>query len=286
MHEDVKFIANLFVREALDIFYRYFVHNLFRPAASQESPWSLDDLSFIEQGRLFRPLYRIIMFGNLLGVNSSDPGTTEDLSEYFLCRFPSWQVEEISCFNDFITNQTIRKWHEMEDHVFNRLAADPKILKFRGNEQALERHLSGKIWTKTLRMSYYMDFLVIAPSLPIKDMRALFEAQRDTLENLFTSYFTGSDPEIMYGLHDALLVDPRYFMTEIDGDVYVFDEYEDGIGPGQKVFEKDDLMSFTYWWQWSHHTQAGSDIYYNSTSNQDELPELEGFRRMRYSFWD
>lgn len=43
----------------------------------------------------------------------------------FLVLFPAWQVEELSCINDFMQDKILQKWQETEDTEFETIANDP-----------------------------------------------------------------------------------------------------------------------------------------------------------------
>jgi hypothetical protein len=243
MHRDVKFMANLFVREALDIFDRYFTDDNdpynesplpadHEPAKSREIPWSLEELSSIERGRLFRPLYRFIIFGNLFGGFIEDSATAAELSEHFLCRFPSWQVEEISCINDFVTNNIIRKCQEMEDYVFKCLTADSELLKLRGNEDDWEVHWYSNFFSKNAKHKQYRHRQASLAKIFIKNIRTLFSVSDDALETFVSDFSTQGHYFGRPFLEEALLFDPGHIPTEPNGDIHRCDAYQDNLGEG------------------------------------------------------
>ena len=48
----------------------------------------------------------------------------QDQSHSFLTLFPAWQVEELSCINDFIRDKILQKWQEVEDSFHALLMRD------------------------------------------------------------------------------------------------------------------------------------------------------------------
>jgi hypothetical protein len=92
--------------------------------------YDLEDLSDTEKSRLFRGFYKFMIYGNLFFYDNKrkvkDAMHAYEQCENFLCLFPSWQVEELSCINDFVTEKVLEKWQEVEENAYNALiAADP-----------------------------------------------------------------------------------------------------------------------------------------------------------------
>lgn len=108
MHQDVKFLANMFVNERLPIL------NQMRLTVEREIPISqdkinLENLSNLERMKIFRSIYRYTIYGDLFYVDQSktraerkDIALAQDQSHSFLNMFPTWEVEELSCINDMI----------------------------------------------------------------------------------------------------------------------------------------------------------------------------------------
>lgn len=108
LHKDVKFMAEHYVRETLPRFNK-FAEKKTHP--ENKLP-SLADLSFVERQRLFRCIYRFVISGNLFAASSvkSDYWEGDEITQYFLVNFTAWEVEEISCFLDFVTEKIEEKW--------------------------------------------------------------------------------------------------------------------------------------------------------------------------------
>ncbi|EPE31139.1 hypothetical protein GLAREA_04106 [Glarea lozoyensis ATCC 20868] len=274
LHKDVKFLADLYVGEALDIFDQAYIGQKPRDAKIR---YTLNDLSHIEQQRLFRPIYRVVIFRNLFGPYA-DPASDEEQSEYFLCRFPSWQVEEISCVNDFIRDEILRKWHELEDYVFQRVSAGMGLQDAAEFVDGWER----EFFSQDRKQVYFQGQQAVS----IKCLRRLFEAKDNVLEALVRQFEPPDDLGCSL-LEDALLVDPAHFPVELEGDDFRGDAYMDYRAGDAPWFTKEDFSSFNIFWQWSNQCDPRIGIYYDSTSAYpDKSPDLEGFRRVGYVFWD
>ena len=109
MHQDVKFFAELYIRERLHIL--GCMELIVNPVR-----WDLDELSSIERMRIYRALYRYAIFGNLFYYNDVTHGRRKtksaigsyEQSHNLLRLFSAWQVEELICINDFSATKSGR----------------------------------------------------------------------------------------------------------------------------------------------------------------------------------
>jgi hypothetical protein len=122
-HRDVKVLAELFVQERLHVL------NGVAALPCIERPtqrnYTLEDLSDLERFRLFRGIYRYAVYGDLFHYYEDRNGLgAHDQAHSFLVLFSAWEVEELSCINDFIHDRILQKWQEVEDTAFNIIARD------------------------------------------------------------------------------------------------------------------------------------------------------------------
>lgn len=165
LHKDVKFLADIYVREALPIFTKAFSTNYNPPV--QRSLSTLEDLSATERQRVFRGIYRLVIFGNLFAP-SPEIWDEWELCERFLCRFPAWEVEELSCIYDFIAAEILRKLLDMKEYDLSHV--------YRGGDLAS---------TNLYRNSKNQKFI---STLPIKDLRVMFQAKDEPLNALIRKW--------------------------------------------------------------------------------------------------
>ena len=130
IHRDVKFLARLFVQEKLHLLSGF--EGLQNTERSTQRDYTLEDLSESEKLRPFRSIYRYAIYSDLFFFDIERPGIKKisrlgayDQAHSFLVLFPAWQVEELSCINDFIHDNILQKWQEVEDTVFTTIARDP-----------------------------------------------------------------------------------------------------------------------------------------------------------------
>jgi hypothetical protein len=78
-----------------------------------------------EKMRIYRSIYRYVIYGNLFYLDHRRPGVVkvylpsgQNQSHSFLTLFPAWQGEELSCVNDFIQDKILEKWQEVEDNFY------------------------------------------------------------------------------------------------------------------------------------------------------------------------
>ena len=273
-------MANLFVQEALPIFLQMMKGRA--ESGSELATCTLQDFS-IEKQRLFRAVYRFIIFGNLFGLSSTDICDNEEPCEYFLCRFTAWQVEEISCIKDFITNKILLKWHEMEDNESSRLAANPEPweVELHPNNR-WETDFFGK-QQKLLRRKIITGNLA---TLSIEDLIAIFEAKGVLLEELVRKRASTYQRVRPPFLEEALDVDPGNISVVIGGD-----EYRGQVECPVKdmlEFEENNLTSANSCCFWANKWSLGDLYIWSSSPSSMWEPDRtsEGFRRFGYVFLD
>lgn len=297
LHREVKFMAQVYVQETLSILNQFITKR--RPR--KPVPHTLGDLSPIEKDRLLRAIYRFVIFGNLFGRPPTE-WSEEELCEHFLCRFPAWQVEELSCVNDFMTNMIRRKWQEMEDNEFQRLAAgDPQLWEIEPRPDPWNCRWDADFYSKETKSLCFEEMQAFFVRLPVEVLRALFQAEGAGLEELVRGWaaeWRGGEGPF---LGEALHVDPSEFPVVPGGELFRYEvsERSDILfaynDPGPIDREKpDDVMSANISWHWAHRWQH-CEMYYSSTSNfywpgAEKWEEFDrshkGLRRIGYVFWD
>ncbi|KAH8645557.1 hypothetical protein BGZ60DRAFT_424958 [Tricladium varicosporioides] len=290
LHKDVKFMADLYVRETLHIFNQSI--EIYQPLASRPALHTLENISPIERQRIFRAIYRFAIFGNLFAP-STETWEDYELSEYFLCRFAAWQVEEISCIYDFMTNRILKKWQEMEDNEFNRLAADPKLWEIEPRPDPQNCRWEADFFSRDSKLLYFKEKQAFFATLSIKDLRALFQAKDELLEELVKKWalaYHGTRvpflEEALKACPDGFSVNPESEMNRFDAEVEAWDDNNMPLFNREKG---DNAMSVNIGWGWANFWNP-RELYVNSTSNcwWDEGANVdnEGFRRSGYVFWD
>ncbi|KAG9232437.1 hypothetical protein BJ875DRAFT_514496 [Amylocarpus encephaloides] len=286
LHKDVKFIADLYVQETLPIFNHCFTY--WHPRPALERTPTLQDLSLIEKQRIFRAIYHFVIFGNLF-CPVSTLGTLiwghDRIALHYLCLFPAWQVEEISCVYDFIVNKVNQKWQEMEDYVFNSLAADPSKwgIETRSDINAYWRPIDFSSSSKDV---YAMSMLDLLTLVPIRSLRVLIQAKEEILKDLVLDWHAFKRNWGGRILDMALLVDPGHLLVAPGG-------RSGDWGDDEPYFEwknGDSLMASNVGWNWANNWHP-RELYAHSTSDgfystKLEAEDNEGFRRIGYVFWD
>ncbi|KAF4628217.1 hypothetical protein G7Y89_g9931 [Cudoniella acicularis] len=288
LHKDVKFIADLYVRETLPIFNQCVTK--YSPPVGEPVLYTLGNLSPIERQRILRAIYRFVIFGNLFAP-STEVWEDYELCEYFLCRFAAWQVEEISSIYDFMTDRILQKWQEMEDNKFNRLAADLKLWEIKPYPDSWSCPWDSDFFSKESKLLGFKEKQAFFASLSIKDLKTLFQAKDELLEELVRRWalvYRGTRVTFLgealdYGFPNGLPVNPggEGHRCEVQDDVL-----NDNNMPLFNREKGDDVMSVNVGWAWAHFWHV-PELYVHPTSRGSGLRvEHEGFRRSGYVFWD
>lgn len=291
LHKDVKFMAKLYFQETLPVFNRWagdaIGHSSTLPVLLQ----TFGDLSLAEKERIFRGIYRFVIFGNLFAPHDPYYWSDDELSELFLCRFLAWQVAEISCIYEFMSDKVLQKWQEMEDHEFNRLAADPELWDIEPRPDPWNCRWDADLFSKSSKYDF-VEQQAFVLTLSIKDLTALFQSKGDILESSvrrLTLAYTSAP-----SLGDALFADTRLFPVYPGGNENRVDVHEANYRTGDKSMVRTDegkadrgtSANIGWWWANSWHS---SEIYCSPTNEYfwgREGIEHEGFRRLGYVFWD
>lgn len=274
LHQDVKFIANLYVRDVLPIFTQSFRSDDASPTSHIQ--YTLEDTSSIERQRILRGIYRFVIFGNLFAP-STEVWTSEELCENFLCRFPSWEVEEISCINDFIRDRITQKWKELGDDEPICIFTSQNLPHTYPESEADERRLANSL----------MWSLNYASALPIQELRAIFQARGELLKTLVVEQIPVAQDSRPF-LDDALCVDPE-FLGVFSGGEHPRSAADSMINEHRELkFDEEkgdaiDSPNFGMCWGSWHPVE----MYCNGTSaNHYGGEDYEGLRRAGYVFWD
>lgn len=279
-HHSVKSLASLYVRERLHI-----ATHRFRRVESEEAPqegrcYDLEDLSDTEKSRLFRGFYRFEIYGNLFFCDyrrkTKDTIYAPEQCDSFLCLFPSWQVEGLSCVNDFVIDKVLEKWQEVEENGYNALiAAGPSRWDF-------DKPIYNSRWE--------FDFFSTSEKLQWRESyhRYFATLKLPTLVSLFTA----QDGQLLQIVKDNCDCKwPHDFLSEaLDQDSYYSqliepkkDEHQQKVSAGVKIqFHRDYVSEANEAWLWAHEYQP-CDLYVQP-SYENEIGE--GLRQFGYVFWD
>jgi hypothetical protein len=278
-HHSVRTLASLYVREKLHIATQGFRRVESEEALQGPHCYDIEDLSDTEKSRLFRAFYRFAIYGNLFfcgyGKMSEETMYAPEQCDNFLCLFPSWQIEELSCINDFVTDKVLEKWQEVEDNAYNALiAADPSTWDFDKPpylRQGFDIFATPKY--KQLHDAYHRYFATL--NLP-------------TLELLFT---TPADQLLKIVEDNCDAVMAQEFLSEaLDQDPCLSqwikpkrNEHQQKVSAGVKVqFHQDSVSEANEAWLWIHEYRP-CDLYVQPSH---EIEIGEGLRRFGYVFWD
>ncbi|CAG8979107.1 hypothetical protein HYALB_00000239 [Hymenoscyphus albidus] len=266
-HKDVMFIANLCVGETLDVFIRGF-RGGDEPLGPKVS-YTLEDISLVEKQRIFRAIYRFIIFGNVFAP-STENWVGMDPCAWFLCQFPAWKVEELSCVFDFVTDKILLKWQESEDHEFSRLSTDLDLWKLEG-----KMYFYSEDWKRR----YFRRMQASSATLPIKDLRAILQSKKGLLKDLVEKVGDAGEREF---LKEALEDDPGNKPVLFGGERLRKDAKcdKDHI-PVSDGLSGNDSMSANKDYIWADGGYC-RELYVSSTSSE---PWRESLRRAGYVFW-
>lgn len=284
LHKNVKVIADLYVQETLPVFTQSF-RFVTEPPAPQIS-YTLKDTSTIERQRIFRGIYRFVIFGNLFAPSAEVVWSEDELCERFLCRFQGWEVEEISCIYDFIADRVFQKWKEIDDYEFNCLDGPPNTQRSDSVPNTGNPHRRADFSAVELVRDDLRGKLTFFAALPVQDLLAMFQAKGETLRELVLKWASVNQDRRVF-LGEALNVDPGMFSV-IDG----------GTGPRSDAdFRKreteftggedpDDWMDGNVGLYWSTGGHSREMYVHGTSTDQWRGEDFEGFRRAGYVFWD
>jgi len=273
IHQDVKFFAELYVQEHL---------HMLGGVQSTKAPGelNLDLLSAAEKTRIYRAIYRYAMYGDLFHFDcdrhiGSKRGKIEfprsyDQSLLFLCLFPAWQVEELSCINDFIQDKILEKWEEIDNEFFNKIKDDAASWDVHRNPYDSRWVLD--FFGTSAKSAYHKDWQRYSATLSLSQLREVFSATGDNLLQVTRENTISATNDF---LTEALNEDPYHESDE-------YEAYLEALDSGVKVqFQGDDIEKPNEAWLWAH--QYKPCDYVESALL---FPIGEGLRRCGYVFWD
>jgi hypothetical protein len=282
MHQDVKFLADLFVRERLQIIIARGFEVLENTEPAIQRYYGPEYLSSTEKMRIYRSIYRYMIYGNLFYFDQRRPGVVkmylpyaQDQSHSFLTLFPAWQVEELSCVNDFIHDKVLEKWQEVEDNFYALLAADSSSWDI-NREDPWNSRWEDDFFSHSIKVNYHEEWQRYLATVSLSDLRDIF---------------TSKDDELLQVVQKHTHRLPHDFLTEaLDEDPYhsalitpEYEVHEQALASGATVqFQGDVIDQPNEGWLWSHGYQP-CELYVQSTR---EFPIGEGLRRFEYVFWD
>lgn len=284
LHKNVKLMADLYVQETLPVFTQCFRFDDESP--KPQIPYTLKDTSIIERQRIFRGIYRFVIFGNLFAPTTEVIWSQDELCEKFLCRFQGWEVEEISCIYDFIADRVSQKWKDTDDYEMNRLGGLPNTQTSDSSSNNGDPHRVTDLSVMNLVRDDLRAKFPFFTALPIQDLLVMFQARGEMLRELVLKW-ASVNLEYRKFLGEALSVDPGMFSV-----------IEDGMGPRSDAdFRKkdvdmpngeipDDWMDGNLGLYWSTRGHPREMYVHGTSTDQWRGDDLEGFRRAGYVFWD
>ncbi|KAN0095036.1 hypothetical protein V8E51_015747 [Hyaloscypha variabilis] len=265
-HQDLKFMADLYFREKL--------------------PFSTLCLTkVVMRMRLYRSIYRFVVYGNLFYFdekrNEKKPKSSRtlfigayDQSHIFLSLFSAWEIEELSCINDFIHDKIAEKWQEVEDNFYDAVAIDP-------SSWDVHRPLHESRWDSDIFFSrslktWHGHWQAYFAVLRLSDLKEVFAAKDADLERV-VQYHAG---HLAHDSLEAALDEEPYHSVFSTPE---FEEHQQAIASGIKIqFEKDDIDRPNEAWIWAHNFKP-CDLYVEARC---DFEVGEGLRRIGYVFWD
>jgi len=281
IHQDVKFFAELFVSERLHIVAGGFrIFSVTESTAQRDN--GLDGLSNTEKMRIYRAIYRYAIYGNLFYFDEGRPGTVksdllyaQEQSHSFLTLFPAWQVEELSCINDFIHDKILEKWQEVEDDFYAFLKDHPHFGD-PGREDQYNSRWEDDFFSQSIKADYYEEWQRYFATLTLSELREIFTAKANALLTIVKRHANRFPHDF---LTEALDEDP-YHVTFITPE---YEAHEQALESGIKVqFQEDAIDQPNEGWLWAHRYEP-CNLYIESTR---DFPTGEGLRRFGYVFWD
>jgi hypothetical protein len=279
LHQDVKYFTELYGRD------RFRVMN---GAASRKYfdddnwGWDVNTVSDTETLRIYRAIYRFAIFGNLF---YHDPKRNQsrktgpkfllsnEQSHSFLSLYSAWEVEEVSCINEFMVDRIRIRWQEIEDEYYNTLKDEPA-------KWDIDRPVGQSRWEFDIFSSYskthYQSWQDYSASFSLPELRVMLIAKGEESHKILESTKCHLDDN---PLNEALKESPYHSRMYTDE----FLEHEKAVANGVTVqFERDALDQPNEAWLWAHDYQP-CELYVASTW---EFPIGEGLRRLGYVFWD
>jgi hypothetical protein len=282
MHRDVKFFAELFVSDRLHTMTGGAnILNSTEPDVQRE--YGLDQLSTTEKTRIYRAIYRYAIYGNLFCFDHGRQGTVkrdllraQEQSHFFLTLFPAWQVEELSCINDFIRDNIVKKWQENKDGFCALFKDDLSIWDLDREHRCNSRWETEYFISHSAKVNCHENWQRYLATLSLSELREIFTAKPEALLQVARKYANHYPHDF---LTEALNEDP-YHATFITPK---YEEHEQGLKSGIKVqFREDAIDKPNEGWLWARGYEQ-CELYTESIS---VFPNEEGLRRFGYVFWD
>lgn len=193
------------------------------------------------------------------------------------------------------------KWQEEENNEYVRLTTDPKLWNLDSPSHAWnsQKYPRG-VFSRDFKKRFAKEFRSHYASLPIEELRALFEAKNEALDQILMEWGRHFvDIALSSFLFEGLYTEPAYYPLVKGSSVMRRRLHEQGLQWSFRKFDEekgqDDAMSANFGWCWSH-ISRGRELYVQSTSKDPKVefedfgiedPEgSDAFRRLGYVFWD
>lgn len=275
MHRDVEFLTNLYVETTLSKLEG-------KQSTTGTVTTRLDELSNTERMRIYRAIYRYAIYGNLFHFDQerhtkrsqAQLASAHDQSHMFLSLFPAWQVEELSCINDFMHDQILEKWQEMEDHFYDSLKDTPSSWDL--DKKPYWSRWEDDFFSHAYKRSWYETWQRYFATLSLTQLRDYFAAHGESLMQMTQKYAGRWPNDFLTGALDESPYHSSMYTQE-------FEAHEEALTNGVKIqFERDDIGKPNEGWLWAH-DYLSCELYVDSTF---DFPIGKGLRRFGYVFWD
>jgi hypothetical protein len=281
-HHDVKFMARLMVHDMLPIVSRGVI-DTFEHSNSSLIQKTLEDLSYTERTRIYRGFYRLMIYGSLFRYDQSMPEDLPadqldalDQSHSFLKLFPAWQVEELSCVNDFIHDKIKEKWREAEDRFYNLLKDDPSSWDVEREDPWGSRWEIDPFFSHSAKVNGHTEWQEYLATLTISDLREIFTAVDDDLMHVLKNHLYRTAEPFLTEALDEIPYHSSFITPE-------YKEHKQALASGVKApFLGDCIDKPNEGWLWAHQYKS-CELYVSSTRGSTIG---EGLRRFGYVFWD
>jgi len=187
----------------------------------------------------------------------------------FLVSIPAWQVEELSCANDFVHDKILQKWQEIEDNLYAALVAGNSSDWDVDRKPAESRWESERFFSHSVKIQWHQQWQKYIVTLSISDLREIFTSQHDIL-------LQNVQKHLFHLPHDFLsqaLDEDSYHSALITTELR---EHKWALANGVKFqFRGDIIDKPNEAWLWAHEYQP-CDLYVQS---HWEYAIGEGLRR-------
>ncbi len=234
-------------------------------------------------------MYRYAIYGDLYYYDDRRPEKIKKLEvEYpdefeqeftFVELFPAWQVEELSCINDFMRDMIARKINEMEENFYASLIDDPSSWALKGFDGADRWFDDQDYLIFSSSTKGWWESNAYLATLPLPDLRELLTAEGDEIVQVVKKYYGRITGEFLQEALSEMPRRARYKTPE-------FEEHNQAVARGVKArFQGDALNHANEAWIWANYYRP-CEIYVEASADPYAGDYREGLRQFGYVFWD